>query len=236
MVTEASRSNWTPKEISRLGTKPDAELAAILGRSVESVRRKRQKLEIEAPLQPAWTQEEIRLLGTKPDREVANLIGRSGVAVQLKRVQLGIRSWGTKSTKQRGPMDAEKIKLLFGPYHPPRTRRGKFLFCELRGTVKVGDYSDGPIPWPMKWRTRSLILCGDLLQAVRQESAMAVGYHWGVCSTIVTRWRGALESGPYTAGTRRLQSLRSIRNTDTRDARTSFQGQNREAAKAESPR
>src|SRR5437870_3774362 len=103
MVTDASRSNWTPKEISRLGTKPDAELAAILGRSVESVRRKRQKLEIEAPLQPAWTQEEIRLLGTKPDREVANLIGRSGVAVQLKRVQLGIRSWGTKSTKQRGP-------------------------------------------------------------------------------------------------------------------------------------
>src|SRR5205809_2886265 len=126
MVTDASRSNRTPKEISHLGTKPDAELAAILGRSVESVHLERQKLEIEAPLQPAWTQEEIRLLGTKPDREVANLIGRSGVAVQLKRVQLGIRSWGAKSTKQRGPMDAEKIKLLFGPYHPPRTRRGKF--------------------------------------------------------------------------------------------------------------
>src|SRR5438552_608949 len=49
MVTDASRSNWTPKEISHLGTKPDAELAAILGRSVESVSLKRQKLGIEAP-------------------------------------------------------------------------------------------------------------------------------------------------------------------------------------------
>ena len=77
MVTEASRSNWTPKEISRLGTKPDAELAAILGRSVESVSLKRQKLGIEAPLQPAWTQEEIRQLGTKSDREVAKLVGGS---------------------------------------------------------------------------------------------------------------------------------------------------------------
>jgi len=41
MVLEVSRSNWTPKEISLLGTKPDAERAAILGRSVESVHLKR---------------------------------------------------------------------------------------------------------------------------------------------------------------------------------------------------
>src|SRR5213596_1946438 len=59
--------------------------------------------------------------------------------------------------------DEQRFNLLFGPYHPPKTRRGKFLFCEMRGTVKVGDYSDGPIPWPVKWGTRnSLILCGDL--------------------------------------------------------------------------
>src|SRR6266566_3037569 len=111
MITDASRSNWTPKEISRLGTKPDAELAAILGRSVESVRLTRQKLEIEAPLQPAWTQEEIRLLGTKRDREVAKLVGRSGVAVQLKRLQLGIRSWGAKISKLCGEIDTGKIKF-----------------------------------------------------------------------------------------------------------------------------
>src|SRR5439155_14194142 len=64
--TGAALSNWTPKEISRLGTDPVAELAAILGRSVESVHLKPQKLKIEAPLQPARAPEEIRLLGTKP--------------------------------------------------------------------------------------------------------------------------------------------------------------------------
>src|SRR6266567_7249539 len=125
MVTDARRSTWTPKEISRLGTKADDELAAILGRSLESVSRKRQKLEIEAPLQPAWAPEAIRLRGTKPDREVAKLVGRIPVAVQLKRLQLGIRSWRAKSTKQRGPIDAENIKLLFGPYDPPRRRSDK---------------------------------------------------------------------------------------------------------------
>src|SRR5437667_19622 len=83
---------------------------------------------------------------------------------------------------------------------------GAFLFCELRGTVKVGNYSDGPVPWPMKWGTRSLILCGDLVRAVEQESAMAVGYHWGVCLTIVSRWRGALDVDPITVGTHRLKS------------------------------
>jgi len=76
--------------------------------------------------------------------------------------------------------DEQRFNLLFGPYHPPKTRRGKFLFCEMRGTVKVGDYSDGPIPWPVKWGTRnSLILCGDLVRAVQVESAQGVAHRLG---------------------------------------------------------
>src|SRR5437870_7462848 len=86
-------------------------------------------------------------------------------------------------------------RLLFGPRQPPKTRRGKFLFCERRGTVKVGDYSDGPIPWPLKWGTRnSLILCGDLVRAVRGEAALAIARHWGVRPTTVrgSRRRGQI--------------------------------------------
>src|SRR5207302_1145383 len=83
---------------------------------------------------------------------------------------------------------------------------GRFLPCELRGTVKVGGYSDGPIPWPKKWRTRSLILCGALVRAVRQESALAVAHHWAVCTDIVSKWRRALDVEPITDGTRRLKS------------------------------
>src|SRR6266705_2359050 len=90
--------------------------------------------------------------------------------------------------------DEQRFILLFGPYHPPKTRRGKFLFCEMRGTVKVGDYSDGPIPWPVKWGTRnSLILCGDLVRAVQVESAQGVAHHWGVRPSTVTRYRKALQ-------------------------------------------
>ncbi len=58
----------------------------------------------------------------------------------------------------------------------------------------------------MKWRTRSLILCGDLVRAVKQESEIAVAYHWGVCIGVVTKWRNALEVEPITVGTRFLKS------------------------------
>jgi len=101
--------------------------------------------------------------------------------------------------------DEQRFNLLFGPYHPPKTRRGKFLFCEMRGTVKVGDYSDGPIPWPVKWGTRnSLILCGDLVRAVQVESAQGVAHHWGVRASTVTRYRKALQVERDTTGTRQL--------------------------------
>jgi len=198
--------NWTVQEIKLLGTKSDAEIASLLDRSLESVQLKRQKLCIEAPLQPPWNEAEIKLLGTGPDREIARRIGRATSAVQTKRLILGLRGWRSKNVRVREPVEPERAKLLFGPYHPPRTRRGKFLFCEWRGTVKVGDYSDGPIPWPLKWRTRSLILCGDLVRAVKQESALAVANHWGVCTGIVSKWRNSLEVEPITDGTRFLKS------------------------------
>jgi len=191
-----TQARWTPREIKLLGTRPDAVVARRIGRTIEAVSLKRQALGVGAPLQPPWKQEEIELLGTQPDRAVGKLIGRSLVAVQTKRLLLGIPSWKAKTTKERGPVDPEKVKLLYGPYTPPRTRRGRFLPCELRGTVKVGGYSAGPIPWPKKWRTRSLILCGDLVRAVQQESALAVAHHWAVCAEIVSRWRRALEVGP----------------------------------------
>ena len=207
MTAPADQWGWTAEEIKLLGTKPDEEVAHLLRRSAEAVSLKRQKLHIPAPLQPPWTGEETKLLGTRPDREIARLLDRSEAAVQTKRLQLGIRIWKATAPKSREPVNADKLRLLFGPYQPPRTRRGKHLFCEMRGTVKVGDYCDGPIPWPMKWRTRSLILCGDLVRAVREESGLAVAHHWGVCPALVTKWRGALEVGPMTAGTTRLKSV-----------------------------
>jgi hypothetical protein len=103
--------------------------------------------------------------------------------------------------------------LLEGPYEPPRTRRGKFIACELRGKVKVGEFSDGPISWPMKWGTRSIILCGELIKAVKLESATAIMRNWGVSNHTVQKWRRALEVETYNPGTRWLQHMTALENT-----------------------
>jgi hypothetical protein len=47
-------------------------------------------------------------------------------------------------------IDADRLKLLFGPYRTPRVRLGRVLTCEARGAdVIVVGYSDAPIPWPV---------------------------------------------------------------------------------------
>src|SRR6266702_4594451 len=119
--------NWTAEEVKLLGTKSDAEIAGLLDRSLESVRLKRQKLRIESHLQPPWKGAEIKLLGTGPDRVIARRIRRTTLAVQTQRLILGIRSWRSRNIRVREPVDPVKAKLLFGPYHPPRTRPGRFL-------------------------------------------------------------------------------------------------------------
>lgn len=100
----------------------------------------------------------------------------------------------------------DSYALRFGPYRPPVTHRGKMLFCEIRGTVTVGGYSDGPIPWPRvkKGGNPCLIVCGDLIRAVKHEALLAVAHHWGVSQTTVWKWRTALEVERWNAGSTTL--------------------------------
>src|SRR5438105_11769827 len=95
----------------------------------------------------------------------------------------------------------ERFQLLYGPYLPPEIPPDELLFCEMRGYLRVGKWSDAPIPWPKRWRANSLILCGDLVRAVKQESVDAVSYHWGVCRGCVLHWRKALGIKELTPGT-----------------------------------
>jgi hypothetical protein len=81
---------WTPQEVALLGTMPDEELAARIGKTPVAVRQKREELGIANPTANRWTAEDIALLGTLPDEEVARLVGRSRTAVTQKRCQLGI--------------------------------------------------------------------------------------------------------------------------------------------------
>lgn len=104
--------------------------------------------------------------------------------------------------------DHERFKLLHGPYEPPKATRGDILACEYRGCdVKVGGMSsDIPIQWPTAYKTgrRSLIVCGDLVRAIRTESEQAVAHHWGVNIVTVWHWRKALGVPRITEGTERL--------------------------------
>jgi hypothetical protein len=101
---------------------------------------------------------------------------------------------------------ADSVKLRFGPYAAPRTHRGVKLFCEIRGTVTVGGYSDGPIPRPRikKGGGHTLILFGSLVRAVRKEALIAVAHHWGVSQTIVWKWRRALDVARWNEGSTAL--------------------------------
>src|SRR5262245_26036013 len=102
--------------------------------------------------------------------------------------------------------DADRFKLLHGPYLPPRCLLGGRLECEVRGEVVVCGLTDARIPWPVgkRGRARSLVVCGGLAEAVRRESNQAVCFWWGVTAQTVTRWRQALGVPQVNEGTARL--------------------------------
>src|SRR6059058_1205517 len=108
--------------------------------------------------------------------------------------------------------DANRHKLLHGPYTPPSLRKGDRATCLLRdGTVVITSWSDGRISWP---RCRALghrggsglLVEEELARAILHESAAALMYWWGVTCTTAWRWRLALgvEGRAGTEGSRRL--------------------------------
>ncbi len=116
------------------------------------------------------------------------------------------------------PQKLDRTHLLYGPYRPPKARRGDRLFCEILGTVKVGGHHNAPVMWP--WIAKSgrhtLVLCGDLVRAVRSESEIAVAHHFGVVNATVRKWRRALGVGRSTEGTRQLERGVALGRTDDR--------------------
>jgi len=96
------------------------------------------------------------------------------------------------------------VPLIGGPYRAPRINRGDVLHCEARGEdVIVGGFTDAPIPWPRVKKTGkpSLIVCGNLVDALHLESEQAISHHWGVGTVTIWKWRQALGIGRVTPGT-----------------------------------
>ena len=109
-------------------------------------------------------------------------------------------------------IESERFKLLYGPYMAPKCAVGDRVPCNCRGReVTVTGMTDAPIPWPCtRGNGRPCpVLYGDLIRAVRTESALAVAYHWGVCHSTVGQWRGRSTCrGSPTAAVACLSSMR----------------------------
>ncbi|MBV9469610.1 MAG: helix-turn-helix transcriptional regulator [Abitibacteriaceae bacterium] len=117
--------------------------------------------------------------------------------------------------------DEERYKLLFGPYKSPKVQIGDQMVDEIRGPVVVGTWSKGKIPWPcIRTAGRSaFVLTGDLVEAVKNESSLAIQYWWGVSPSTVHRWRKTLGTDQYNEGTLRLHREWKPEKISAADAR-----------------
>ena len=75
-----------------------------------------------------------------------------------------------------GGFTPSSLTALRGSYTPPGVRVGEELQCEIRGLSVVRDWHDAPIMWPLTWephKRRTLIVTGDLVKAMREETLAA---------------------------------------------------------------
>jgi len=121
------------------------------------------------------------------------------------------------------------VRFVGGPYSRANGRVGAWLKCELRGLLQVGSFSNALIPWPTAVKHRKqLIVCGDLVRALKTESCLAVCFHFGILPQMVSEYRRRLGIERLTAGSTRLfwRSVKLARSDEAR-AKMSRQQENR---------
>lgn len=213
---------WTPEEIGLLGTMPDYDLARRLGRLGKAVWAKRTALGIQAPppLHPPWTKEADEVVLAKSINEASRFLNRTPAAISHRKSRL-LRLRGLQRSpkpltceqakaqfqvsRYESAAQEEKVRFVGGPYEPPWVPMGGWLKCELRGDLRVGGYTNALIPWPTaEGHARQLILCGDLVKALKTESRPAVSFHFGISRQIVSEYRRRLEIERLNPGSMRL--------------------------------
>jgi hypothetical protein len=103
------RTGWTPEQLARLGTAPDAEVAAALGKTLGAVRWKRCRQRVPAfaagpeHSRRGWAEQELDVLGTDHDEAIAVRLKRTAKAVGHKRRELGIAAFRDRRRKAGQP-------------------------------------------------------------------------------------------------------------------------------------
>ncbi|MFW6193460.1 MAG: hypothetical protein ACOC83_08225, partial [Gemmatimonadota bacterium] len=94
-------SAWTPAALEKLGTVPDAVLAAELGLKPDTVRKKRYQHGIRKKPSPRrWTPREDELVRAHPPREAARRTRRTLKAVHHRRRILGLPPFPTAAQRR----------------------------------------------------------------------------------------------------------------------------------------
>jgi hypothetical protein len=213
---------WTEAEVALLGTKPDYEIGRLIERPGKAVWAKRQALGIAAPatLVRRWTEAEDQIVLSKTLSEAARLLNRTEEAVKIRRSKLLRKLSPEQSVKLLSPDEVklrievprydskdveERVRFVGGPYAAPLVPIGGWLNCESRGMVQVGGYSNALIPWPVAVKhPKQMILCGDLVKALKTESRLAVAFHFAISPQMVSEYRRQLGIERFTAGSIRL--------------------------------
>ena len=114
------------------------------------------------------------------------------------------------------------IQLLAGPCHSPALRRGDFANCCFRkARVVITGRSNARIPWPLcrvvnRRGTPGLLVDMELLRVIRNESAAAVMYWWGVSERTVSKWRTTFGvTNKNNPGSMRLFKLLGVKHRQT---------------------
>ncbi len=117
---------WTRRELRLLGTRPDLDVAALIGRTYLTVQTKRCGLGIDsyrARRKFRWTPAKDRWLGTLSDEALAKRFGTHRKEVEGRRHALGIaaglyRPWTPEEERLVGTMRDEEVARRLG-----RTRK-----------------------------------------------------------------------------------------------------------------
>jgi hypothetical protein len=113
---------WRPEDDKILGTRPDRQVAMLLGRLAENVAWRRRKLGIPCFYENRrWTPDQLELLGRKADQEVAALTGHPLSSVVIKRQELGrhkadpvLTCWTPEEDQLLGTMPDEEVARRVG--------------------------------------------------------------------------------------------------------------------------